>query len=353
MATIKKVSTAAGPRYRIQIAISGHPRESATRTTKAEAVAYAAERETEIRRGMTTGIQQGRTVDETFRRYEKDVSSKKPGARWEGIRLNAIGAMSIDGIQISEMQLAEVTSDTLGKLRDLRMRGTKESPGVTAVRGVKGSTVNREFNLLSHVFSTAVTEWKWLAKSPTTDVRRPKSEASRERLPTDDEIERICNALGFDQGGSDRVTTKSQKVAVMLLFAIETAMRSGEACLLEPAWVTDNVAHLPAHVTKNRTKRDVPLSKRAVELLDLLPSVEHGEPMFGISADTRDALFRKAMKRAMVTGLTFHDSRHLAITRLSKKLDILALARMVGHRDLRQLQIYYNEAARDIANRLG
>lgn len=191
------------------------------------------------------------------------------------------------------------------------------------------------------------------AKSPTTDVRRPKSEESRDRLPTDDEIQRICSALGFELGGEEIVSNKSQAVAVMLLFAIETAMRSGEACLLEPGWARENVAHLPATITKNRTKRDVPLSTRAVELLSLLPQPIEGETVFGISADTRDALFRKAMKRAMVHGLTFHDSRHLAIIRLSKKLDILAFARMVGHRELRQLQIYYKESAKDIAIRLG
>lgn len=342
MATIRKVTTAAGPRYRIQIAIAGHPRESATRTTKVDAMAYAAARETEIRRGLATGIQVGRTVDEAFRRYELDVSSHKRGKRWEAIRLNAIGRMKIDGIAISEMKLGDVTSDFLGKLRDQRMRVDK----------VTGSTVNRELNLLSHVFSTAVTEWKWLAKSPTTDVRRPKSEASRDRLPTDDEIERICYALGFDLGGAETVTTKSQAVAAMLLFAIETAVRSGEACALMPQWVRDNVIHIPAAVAKNQTKRDVPLSKRAVELLGLLPAPAVAGTMFGVSDSSRDALFRKAMKKALVTGLTFHDSRHLAITRLSKKLGILALARMVGHRDLRQLQIYYNEPASDIATRL-
>lgn len=139
----------------------------------------------------------------------------------------------------------------------------------------------------------------------------------------------------------------------MLLFAIETAMRSGEICQLEPHWFKDNVAHLPVTATKNRTKRDVPLTKRAVELLTRLPPAAPGGTLFGIEPASRDALFRKAMKRALVEGLTFHDSRHLAITRLSKKLDILALARMVGHRDLRQLQVYYNESAKDIASRLG
>lgn len=338
MASFRK--TAAG--HQAQIAITGAPREAKSFSTKAEAKAWAAARETEIRKGIKTGVQHGRTVDDAFRRYEKDVSVHKPGYRWEAIRLAAIGDRLVDGVRIRDMQLASVTSDTLGKWRDQRLKLDK----------VKGSTVSRELNLISHVFSTAAKEWKWIAESPTTTVRRPKPEQSRERLATDDEIERICLALGLAVDGDEVVTTKSQAVAVMLLFAIETAMRSGEICLLEPHWISGSVAHLPAAVTKTRTKRDVPLSKRALELLQRLPAPEDGGTVFGVSADSRDALFRKAMKRAVVEGLTFHDSRHLAITRLSKKLDILALARMVGHRDLRQLQVYYNESAKDIAARL-
>jgi hypothetical protein len=42
----------------------------------------------------------------------------------------------------------------------------------------------------------------------------------------------------------------------------------------------------------------------------------------------------------------------LAITRLAKKLDVLDLARMVGHRDLKQLLVYYNESPNTIAERL-
>ena len=45
--------------------------------------------------------------------------------------------------------------------------------------------------------------------------------------------------------------------------------------------------------------------------------------------------------------------RHLAITRLAKKLQILDLARIVGHKDLRMLQIYYNETAEAMATKLG
>ena len=63
--------------------------------------------------------------------------------------------------------------------------------------------------------------------------------------------------------------------------------------------------------------------------------------------------FRKARERSCIEGLTFHDSRHAAITRLAKKLNVLDLARMVGHRDLRMVQIYYNESAEDMAVKLG
>jgi hypothetical protein len=38
---------------------------------------------------------------------------------------------------------------------------------------------------------------------------------------------------------------------------------------------------------------------------------------------------------------------------LAKKLNVLDLARMVGHRDLRMLQVYYNESAEDMAAKLG
>jgi hypothetical protein len=49
----------------------------------------------------------------------------------------------------------------------------------------------------------------------------------------------------------------------------------------------------------------------------------------------------------------FHDSRAEAIWRLSKKLDILQLARIIGHRDLKSLMIYYHEPASEIARQLG
>jgi len=96
----------------------------------------------------------------------------------------------------------------------------------------------------------------------------------------------------------------------------------------------------------------VRLSKRARELIGFLPPVEKGHPIFALTPSQLDANFRKLREAACIDGLTFHDTRHEAITRLARKLNVLELARMVGHRDLKMLQIYYNETAENLAVRL-
>ena len=73
---------------------------------------------------------------------------------------------------------------------------------------------------------------------------------------------------------------------------------------------------------------------------------------FGLTIRQKDALFRKLCAKAGIEGLHFHDSRHTAITRLAKKLTVLELARMVGHKDLNMLLVYYNESAEEIAKKL-
>lgn len=323
--------------WRVQIAIQG-VRESRVFTTKTEAAAWAAQRETEIRTENATGIQRGRTVQAAFERYEKEVSVHKRGADKESIRLAAIGRMLVDGKPLKEWKLADITPEVLGKWRDQRLLK------------VKGSSVNRDLNLLSHVFASAVREWKWIAASPTADVRRPADPPPRDRLYTADEIDRLCAAMGIEVDQSKPIETTTQRVGIAFLFAIETAMRAGEICGLTAAQVKGRVATLPR--TKNGTKRDVPLSSRAAALLKLLPAPEEGGTIFGLSPASVDALFRKSRNRAMIEGVTFHDTRHLAITRLAKKLHVLDLARMTGHRDLKKLQIYYNESAEDMAARL-
>ncbi|MES2018949.1 MAG: site-specific integrase [Pseudomonadota bacterium] len=321
--------------YRAQVCVVGAlpPRDSKTFSTRGEAKAWAAQRETEMRKNASQGINADHTFSEAIDRYVEQVSVHKKGARWEAIRLNAIANEVVNAARLGDLKLCAVTAKLLGEWRDTRLKV------------VKSATVNRDFSLLSNLFSVAKKEWKWIAESPTSDVRRPLCAPPRERRVHSHEIDALCQVLNFN---GEMATTKRQAVAIAFLFAIETGMRAGEICGLTYDDVQGNVAHLPR--TKNGTKRAVPLSERAKQLLALLP--KNSTLYFGLASASLDALFRKAKKAAMIKDLTFHDSRHEAITRLARKLGVLDLARMVGHRDLRMLQVYYNESAEDIAKKL-
>ena len=74
--------------------------------------------------------------------------------------------------------------------------------------------------------------------------------------------------------------------------------------------------------------------------------------MFNLKASQIDSQYRAARDKALTDGLRFHDLRHTAVTRLAKKLDVMALARMIGHTNLKTLLIYYNPSADDLADRL-
>jgi integrase len=67
---------------------------------------------------------------------------------------------------------------------------------------------------------------------------------------------------------------------------------------------------------------------------------------------SRDALFRKALGRLGITDLHFHDARGEALTRMSRRVDILTLQKISGHIDIGQLAAYYKESPADIAKRL-
>jgi len=110
--------------------------------------------------------------------------------------------------------------------------------------------------------------------------------------------------------------------------------------------------HLP--LTKNGYARDVPLSAEARRIIEQLrPLNGERDTVFDVSVASLDALFRKARARARIEDLHFHDTRREALTRLSKIFDVMKLARISGHRDLRVLQnVYYAPTVGDLAAKL-
>lgn len=323
-------------KWRVQIRIKGVSR-SATFTTKAAANAWALGQEVELQSAARGELPQ-KTWREALERYSNEVSPTKRGQRWEKIRINAF----LNDMSFADRPITEVTTPVLAEWRDTRLKDV--SPG----------TVSREMNLIGAILETARREWHWIRENPLRDVRRPVQPPARRRGVSPDEISRVLLALGYEE--DQPITTKSQELALAFLLAIETAMRQGELLGLKWPQVFLDRRFVRLDKTKNGDAREVPLSTRAVALFQRLPRDHAEDAVFSIrggSGGTAGTLFPRAVKAAGVDGLHFHDSRSEALTRLSKKLDVLQLARMVGHRDPRSLMFYYNETAETMASRLG
>jgi integrase len=205
--------------------------------------------------------------------------------------------------------------------------------------------VAREWVTLSHACSVAIKEWHWLRDNPFTRVKRPDGGKARKRRPEGDEMEAMLHVLGYHDG---LLETVNARVAAAALFGVETAMRASEICGLRPETIDlqRRVAHIPE--SKNGHARDVPLSKEAIRIVRQLPA-----GYFDVTAASLSALWAKARTKAAVDGLRFHDLRREALTRLSKKLPVLELAKMSGHRDLSiLLNVYYSPTMSDLADKL-
>lgn len=310
-----------GGSWRAVIRRKGHPAQIKTWPTKVLAEAWARK----IEREMDTAEFVDRrsykaTVRDLLIRYRDEVSPHKKGGRDERFRLNMLMRMPWTAKAVNDVQRLDII-----RWRDGRV--------------CSGSTVRREMALMSAVFTHAKEEWQLPVKNPLQGVSKPAGSKARNRRPSTTEL------------GAIRSHFQGKKMGLAMELAIETAMRLGELCSLkwEDVHLEGRYVHLKD--TKNGEERRVPLSTRAVELLQ-----PHGGkgPLFSFSAPAAGNYWRDAMKELGIVDLHFHDLRHEATTRMANKLvNVLELAAVTGHKDLRTLQRYYNPHPIDLAQKLG
>ncbi|MEB3754309.1 site-specific integrase [Acinetobacter sp. MD2(2019)] len=272
------------------------------------------------------------SFNELLNLYIREVTPTHKGARWEEIRLKKIIA------DFPRLMIKPV--DTLDQSDMIYFRNER-------LKHVQGSSVNREMQLLGGVFRYAIRELRIIKTSPLTDVDKPKDNPHRERRITDGEIKLILESYSYDCTYTP--INKRQQTAWALMFAIETAMRASEITGL--LWKNIFSDHVLLPDTKNGTARRVPLSLRAIELLELMRGIDDIQVMT-IKSDALSTGFTKRMRELKIQDLRFHDTRHEAATRLAQKLAVHDLAKVTGHRDLSMLMRYYNPTATELADKI-
>ena len=309
MAYIRKVKD----KWRAEIERNGI-RSSKVHDTKREAQAWALEQEATAKRARAGG---NKSFGDAVDKYIQAVSSTKDGEVWEVRRLHAMrdyfgkdaGLLDIDAPQVSAW-------------RDARLQT------------VSASTVVREANLLRNLFNVARKEWKWMDHEPFMGVKLPKENAPRHQVWTWPLIKRVLRA--------PRVG-KTAEMQAAFHIALRTGMRLAE--VLQAPENFDAKRQIVTIKTKTEAMARIPIGRIAAKLLQRQP--------FTAGANEGSTLFSKLCRELLIEGLTFHDTRGTALTHLSRKVDVLTLAKISRHKNLSLLSnVYYRETADSIAARI-
>lgn len=325
-------------KWRAEVEASGQRETRAGFATKSEAMRWASQIEADLRAGRF-GQWPIKTFAQAIERYRDEVTPTKSSSKMETARL---ASFLREFPALAAKRLTEIQPDDLQAWVRERLKT------------VEPSTVKRESHTLSNIWTVAAKRWRWVPmESPWANVEIPREAPPRDRRIGWREIRRVCRALGFVSRAQP--LTLSQETALAWLLALRTAMRSGEILGLTRADVDldARVVRLTRHKTLRYTGRPrfVPVTRQAARLLALLMRRD-GDALFAVSDASRDALFRKALGRLGIADLHFHDARGEALTRMSRRVDILTLQKISGHIDIGQLAAYYKESPADIAKRL-
>lgn len=305
---------------------------SKTFINKIDAERWAKQVEVDMQKGSYTNLvlAERTTLGELIDRYIAEVLPTMRGALEDRFRLKALQRRTL-----SKLSMTALTPAKIAEYRDQRL--TQVSSG----------TVIRELAYISSIINQARREWGINVDNPVRLVRKPQNPQGRNRILNEAEKLRILNEL---------VPRPTRRVSMwmkpLVEFALETGMRRGEMLALK--WsntdVVNRTAFLP--LTKNGGSRTVPLSSKAIQILESLPRSITGE-VFPIKPEAVAAAFIKATKRAEVKDFHFHDLRHTAITQLATRLpNLIELAAVSGHKSLTMLKRYYHPTAKDLALKL-
>lgn len=270
--------------------------------------------------------------------YGRTISPTKRSYKTEVYRLKALTQI------LGDLRLEEVTPMHVVAFRDQRLATPHPRD---ASKTLATSTVKLELMLLSHVFSTAVAEWGMdHLVNPVAKIRKPKSPPGRTRRLSSGEERKLLRAAARHS---------NPEFYAIVVIALETACRQGEILSMrfENVNWTRRTVHLP--MTKNGDPRDVPLSRKAYDILhDYLPRKTSGK-IFGSYAGASGL---KSSWKSFVTGIGildfhFHDLRHCAISSLVERgLNTIEVSAISGHRSMSMLKRYSHLRAAELVRKL-
>jgi integrase len=223
--------------------------------------------------------------------------------------------------------LDEITARDIEVYKMRRSQDTVRETG----RRVTPRTVNLELALLKHMFNVAII-WKYLGKgmNPTDDVDFLEVRETPRRILSPEEQARL-------------LAVAPPYLARIIVFAVNTGMRSGEIVNLKWTDVNLQADTVTVANTKSGRVRIIPINDDVRTVLRQC-GFNRGDYVFGYKGSRILRFYRSwesALRQARIPRIRFHDLRHTAITRLVLAgTDLVTVQEIAGHKDLAMTQRY-------------
>lgn len=317
-------------------------KESKTFDTEKEATDWAAGVEDKLKSGTYNDTREldATPLKDLISRYIKEESPKKLGAKQEITRLNKWLKNDLAERNLSKLRPKDFAAYIAARRKDISARGGR----------VAEQTIKLEVIAISNVFEIARKDWGYDIPNPTKTISMPKGSGAREARITPSDWKKISAVL-INKCRNPLYVTIAE-------LAIETGMREDE--LFRMTWDDVNLPGRKVIVDgKNtatvgeRKKRTVPLSVRAVELLEGLPRCIENEPLVfqSVRKTSKDGLSRAFSAACADIGLDdgcFHSTRHEAASRMAPHYPMLTLMKIFGWKTPSMAARYYHASDEEL-----
>ena len=293
---------------------------SKTFTLRKDAEAWARKTESEIERNLFLDVS---TFQQTTLSELVDLWYEHRGQHLKSA-YNLLFNLRAIKQGIGSLPLHAITRQVLSIYRD------------NALTQRSAQTVKHELGVISRSLNAAEDFGITLPKIPCCAM--PKLPPGR--------TQRISHA---QQHALSEALSGESKLAFEL--ALHTAMRRGEIANLEWDYVHLKSATLHIPITKTDIPRTIPLTPEAKLLLSSTPRKTN--KVFSITGQSMSKAFHRTCLKLGFHNLRFHDLRHEATSRFFEMgLNVMEVASITGHRDLKMLQRYTHLRPETLARKI-
>lgn len=363
MASIRKKTRDGGESYEVRIHRAGVPAMSKSFRTLAEAREWANRIESKIDRGERVNRKAATVLmTEACADFLEHFRPRNKSGKITPGQTQLVQAIARD---FEEFSISQITHDVIQKWMDLMLKTKISAPekrkkfhpyyNGKKERTYSASTVRKHYFALKQIL-----EWHSIREKYSLDESLFRNQAippswsgRRKRRLEEGELEKLKEA-------AIRGYSLKEELPLIIDFAIATAARAQE--ILKAKWSDVNSKgrawNIPPENVKTSTFRQVPLSKKSLEILEKMKKFkrEDEEKIFWMWKDssTLSKSFRRLCHRAGIENLRFHDLRHEATSRIfeTTNLSDAEIMSITGHTNIQTLIGYAHLRASHLAAQL-